>query len=147
MSQEKNYHPLVAERIYMGSANDVQAMVEHDGVQVIIDLREESTGCATSAPDVAWRRIPLDDKPDPSQAPLFKKAIDAVVAAYREGKRVGFHCGGGKGRTGTVAAGVLLELGMCGTLNEAESTAKALRPILNIKPEQRAALAKLYPQA
>ncbi|WP_425393266.1 hypothetical protein [Cohnella laeviribosi] len=34
---------------------------------------------------------------------MFKQAIDKVVHAYRQGKKVAFHCGGGKGRTGTVA--------------------------------------------
>jgi protein-tyrosine phosphatase len=58
---------------------------------------------------------------------------------------VAFHCGGGKGRTGTVAAGVLLELGLCSTLAEAE--AKAIRPVVNIKPDQRKALEHLYPTA
>ncbi|MCW3479041.1 dual specificity protein phosphatase family protein [Neisseriaceae bacterium JH1-16] len=146
MNQEKTYHQLIAGRIYMGGASDVPAMVEQDGVQLIVDLREESTGCAAPGTDAAWTKIPLGDEPAQSQAPLFKAAIDAVVTAYREGKKVGFHCGGGKGRTGTVAAGVLLELWLCHTLDEAEATAKAIRPVLNIKPEQYAALQQLYPK-
>ena len=67
------------------------------------------------------------------------------MSAYRDGKKVAFHCGGGKGRTGTVAAGVLLELGLCSTLGEAEAAAKAIRPVVNIKPDQREALESLYP--
>ncbi|MGC8731121.1 MAG: protein-tyrosine phosphatase family protein, partial [Halothiobacillaceae bacterium] len=69
------------------------------------------------------------------------------VSAYRDGKKVAFHCGGGKGRTGTVAAGVLLELGLCSTFAEAEAHAKAIRPVVNIKPDQREALLQLYPNA
>lgn len=46
-----------------------------------------------------------------------------------------------------MAAGVLLELGLCSTLGEAEAAAKAIRPVVNIKPDQREALESLYPNA
>ena len=49
------------------------------------------------------------------------------------------------GCSGTVAAGVLLELGLCQTLPEAEAMAKSIRPVINIKPDQRLSLARLYP--
>ncbi|MEF3310882.1 hypothetical protein PV433_18530 [Paenibacillus sp. GYB004] len=56
-----------------------------------------------------------------------------------------FHCGGGKGRTGTVAAGTLLALGLSDTLDEAEAKAKSIRNIIDITPSQRESLHKLYP--
>jgi len=145
MNEEKSYQQLITGHVYLGGAGDVAAMVKRDGVQVIVDLREESTGCAVA--NVSWTRIPLGDDPTQDQAALFKAAIDAVVTAYRAGQKVGFHCGGGKGRTGTVAIGVLLELGLCQTLDEAEARAKATRPVISMKPAQRAALQQLYPQA
>jgi hypothetical protein len=46
------------------------------------------------------------------------------VNAYQAGQKVAFHCGGGKGRTGTVAAGTLLALGISKDVDEAEATAK-----------------------
>ena len=147
MTQEKTYHQLIADRIYLGGASDVPSMVAADGVQVIVDLRQESTGCASLDTNVAWIRMPLGDDPAQDQVALFKSAIDSVVSAYRDGQKVGFHCGGGKGRTGTVAAGVLLELGLCQTLAEAEAQAKVIRPVISIKPEQRAALQTIYPHA
>jgi protein-tyrosine phosphatase len=147
MSEDKSYHQLIAGHVYLGGASDVAAMVEQDGVQVIVDLREESTGCAAADTGVTWTKIPLGDDPGQDQAALFKAAIDAVVSAYRAGQKVGFHCGGGKGRTGTVAIGVLLELGLCQTLEEAEAKAKAIRPVISMKPAQRTALQQLYPQA
>lgn len=147
MNEDKSYHQLITGHVYLGGAGDVAAMVEQDGVQVIVDLREESNGCAAAAADVIWTKIPLGDDPAQDQAALFKAAIDAVVTAYRAGQKVGFHCGGGKGRTGTVAVGVLLELGLCQTLEEAEAKVKAIRPIISMKPAQRAALQQLYPQA
>ncbi|WP_230370817.1 protein-tyrosine phosphatase family protein [Paludibacterium denitrificans] len=147
MSENKSYHQLIADHVFLGGASDVAAMVEQDGVQVIVDLREESTGCAAAVPDVTRTKIPLGDDVTQDQVALFKAAIDAVVTAYRAGQKVGFHCGGGKGRTGTVAVGVLLELGLCQTLEAAEAKAKAIRPIISMKPAQRAALQQLYPQA
>lgn len=144
---QKQYHELIAGRIYFGGASDIQQIADVEHIEVVVDLREESTGCAASNPALIWQQIRLGDNADQPQAPLFKDAIQAVVSAYRDSKKVAFHCGGGKGRTGTVAAGVLLELGLCGTFAEAEAHAKAIRPVVNIKPDQREALLQLYPNA
>lgn len=144
---EKTYHALLADWIFLGGASDIPAMAEQEQLDVVVDLREEATGCAAPHAALIWQKIPLGDNTATSQAPLFQQAIAAVVTAYRQGQKVGFHCGGGKGRTGTVAAGVLLELGLCQTLTEAEAMAKRIRPVINIKPEQRQALAELYPAA
>lgn len=141
----KPYHELIAGRIYCGGAQDVQQMVDEDQVAVVVDLRAESTACAAEHSELVWVQIPLSDHADQPEDDLFREAIVAVVEAYRLGQKVAFHCGGGKGRTGTVAAGVLLELGLCQTLVEAEAMAKSIRPVINIKPDQRLSLARLYP--
>jgi protein-tyrosine phosphatase len=56
-----------------------------------------------------------------------------------------FHCGGGSGRTGTVAVGTLLSLGKAKTIGEAEEMAKAARPKINVKPQMKEALHRLFP--
>ncbi|MDK8193472.1 tyrosine-protein phosphatase [Paenibacillus sp. UMB7766-LJ446] len=66
------------------------------------------------------------------------------VISYNVGKKVAFHCGGGKGRTGTVAAGILLELGLANTFEDAEIKAKSIRSIINIKPMQKDLLESMY---
>lgn len=142
---QKQYHELIAGHIYFGGASDIQQIADMEHIDVVVDLREESTECAASNPALIWLKIPLGDKADQPQVRQFKDAIQAVVLAYREGKKVAFHCGGGKGRTGTVAAGVLLELGLYGNLDAAEAAAKAIRPVVDIKPDQREALESLYP--
>lgn len=142
---EKPYHALIPGSIYMGGAADVQAMADEEGIQVVVDLREESTGCAARGSDVEWIRIPLGDEAHEPQEEVLQRGIQQVVAAHKAGRKVAFHCGGGRGRTGTVAYGVLLELGLAGSLEEAEAKAKAIRPSLNIKPAQRQALETLYP--
>jgi len=146
MTLEKTYQALVAEQIYFGGAKDVVAMVENEGIQAVVDLREESQACVSSAPSVTWVKIPLGDNATEPEYQLFAQAIQAVVSAYHQKRKVAFHCGGGKGRTGTVAVGVLLELGICKTIDEAEAMAKSIRPVINVKPDQRASLEKLYPE-
>lgn len=141
---EKAYHALIEGRIYFGGANDVQQIADEENIDVVVDLREESSGCAAVQAHLIWMQIPLGDHALVPESELFKDAIKAVVSAYREEKKVAFHCGGGRGRTGAVAAGVLLELGLCSTLEEAEAKAKSIRPVLSIKPEQRGALEQIY---
>lgn len=142
----KPYHELIAGRIYFGGAQDIQQMADEEGIAVVVDLRAESTGCAASQPELLWVQIPLGDNAEQPEDELFRDAIGAVVEAYQQGKKVAFHCGGGKGRTGTVAAGVLLELGVCKTLPEAAALAKTIRPVINIKPDQYLSLRHLYPE-
>lgn len=140
----KNYHELIPGNIFMGGENDVQSMVDNDGVEVIVDLREEAEQCAAAGDGLKWIKVPLGDEAEESQEQLLQKAINAVVHAYKEGKKVAFHCGGGKGRTGTVAYGTLLELGLADTIEDAEQQAQSIRSILNIKPAQRKALEAIY---
>jgi len=144
MTLDKAYQALIADRIYFGGAKDVPAMVENEKIQVVVDLREDSKACESTDPTVAWVKIPLGDNATEPEDKLFAQAIQAVVLAYHQNKKVAFHCGGGKGRTGTVAVGVLLELGLCKTIDEAEAMAKSIRPVINVKPDQLASLVKLY---
>ncbi|ELE6496159.1 dual specificity protein phosphatase family protein [Enterobacter kobei] len=142
----KLYHALIPGHIYCGGANDIQQMVDEDGISVVIDLRAESTGCAAHQPEVQWVHIPLSDHPALPEEQLYSEAIKAIVDAYQDGQKVAFHCGAGRGRTGTVAAGVLLELKISTTIPEAVALAKSVRPVLNIKPIQYQALGLLYPE-
>ncbi|NMM55560.1 hypothetical protein [Paenibacillus aquistagni] len=43
---EKKYHALIAEQVFMGGAADVEAMVLNEGIEVVVDLREEATECS-----------------------------------------------------------------------------------------------------
>ncbi|MCB6184220.1 dual specificity protein phosphatase family protein [Leeia sp. TBRC 13508] len=142
---QKPYQALIPDHIYFGGADDIQQMADEEQIEVVVDLRAESTGCAASNDHLVWQQIPLGDGASALQSELFQEAIQTVVAAYRDGKKVAFHCGGGKGRTGTVAVGVLLELGVCQQLDEAELMAKSIRPLISLKPDQRKALEQLYP--
>ncbi len=58
-----------------------------------------------------------------------------------------FHCQGGSNRTGTVAIGTLLALGKANKIEEAEEKAKTVRPKINIKPEMKEALKRIFQNA
>jgi protein-tyrosine phosphatase len=144
---EKNYHALIQDRIFMGGAADIEAMVQNEGVEVVVDLREESQGCAyvgAEAVGVQWIKVPLGDNATEPEADLFGQAIDHVIRSYEAGKKVAFHCGGGKGRTGTVAVGTLFKLGLAPTLEQANEQATAIRPVLKVKEDQWASLRALF---
>ncbi|GKU79070.1 tyrosine-protein phosphatase [Paenibacillus sp. L3-i20] len=140
----KAYHELIPGRIFMGGAQDVQSMVDHEGVVVVVDLRAEAEQCAAEAEGLEWIKVPLGDVANEPQEELLHKAIKAVVESYKEGKKVVFHCGGGKGRTGTVAYGTLLELGLAKSIDDAEQQAQSIRSVLSIKPAQRKSLEAIY---
>ncbi|MFC4103431.1 protein-tyrosine phosphatase family protein [Paenibacillus xanthanilyticus] len=140
----KNYQNLVEDKIFFGGAADVEDMFKNEAIEVVVDLRGEATECAYPNENLEWVQIPLGDNAEGPQDQLLKEAIHHVVEAYKSGKKVGFHCGGGSGRTGAVAVGTLIELGKSQTIEEAESLAKSIRPKVNIKPAQREALEKLY---
>ncbi|WP_456290480.1 protein-tyrosine phosphatase family protein [Paenibacillus sp. AK002] len=70
--------------------------------------------------------------------------MNEVVSAFHNGQKVAFHCGGGKGRTGTVAIGTLLAPGEAQTIAEAVEMAKSIRIIIQIKPTQRESLEKIF---
>jgi protein-tyrosine phosphatase len=113
-------------------------------IDVIVDLRGEADGRAYTESKVQYVPISLGDNSLEDQHVAFKQAIDEVVNAYRNGKKVAFHCGAGKGRTGTVAAGTLLELGIAENVEDAISKAKQIRSIIDVKPIQKEALEKIF---
>lgn len=134
----KNYHELIKDRIYIGGADDVKDVMANEKADIIFDLRSE-------APDVNYDRThtPIVDDAE-KQDESIKRSIDHVINAYNEGKKVYFHCGGGSNRTGTVAIGTLLSLGKAKTIEEAEEVAKAVRPKINVKPEMKESLRRIY---
>lgn len=140
----KNYQALHEDKIFFGGAADVEDMVKNEGVEVVVDLRGEATECAYPDANVEWIQVPLGDNAEGPQDVLFQQAINHVVEAYRAGKKVGFHCGGGSGRTGAVAVGTLIALGKSQSIDEAEALAKSIRPKVNVKPPQREALEKIF---
>ena len=138
-----SYHQLIDGKIFMGSADDTQDAVDSEAISVVVDLRGEATKPAAKG-DFEWIQIPLGDNAPNAESALYREAIYAVVKAMRDNQKVYFHCGMGRGRTGTVAAGVLLELGQATDVNDAAAKAKLIRPEISIQPVQKQALEQIF---
>ncbi|MBT2570730.1 dual specificity protein phosphatase family protein [Planococcus sp. ISL-110] len=137
----KEYQELVKDRIFIGGAADAKGAVEDEKIDVVIDLRAEA---AEGDYDYVRVHSPIVDDSDEQQDESIKKAIDQVVDAYQDGKKVYFHCAGGSNRTGTVAIGTLLALGKADTVQEAEAQATAVRPIIMVKPQLKESLKRIF---
>jgi len=123
----------------------VEFMVNDEKCDVIIDLRAEATECPYPEANARWIKVPLqDNSQEPGQEQVIQQAIEEVVNAYQNGHKVGLHCAAGKGRTGTIATGVLLKLGLFNTVYEAEQGAKNIREIIQLNPAQKEALNHLF---
>ena len=90
---------------------------------------------------------PIIEDSEEHQDESIKKAIDQVKKAYDSGQKVFFHCGGGSNRAGTVAVGTLLALGKADTIEQAEKDATAIRSKINVRPEFKESLKRIFPEA
>ena len=137
----KEYQELVEDRIFIGGAADVKAAAEAEKIDVVVDLRAEA---AEGDYDYVRVHSPIIDDSDDQQDESIKKAIDQVVDAYNDGKKIYFHCAGGSNRAGTVAIGTLLALGKADTVEEAEAQATAIRPVIMVKPQLKESLERIF---
>ena len=91
-------------------------------------LRVERLGDAVSRRHMSWFHLPIVDVSTPDH--LFEQAWVAAGEGLRSILRSGFdvlvHCRGGLGRAGTVAARLLIELGM--------EPAKAIAKVREVRP-------------
>lgn len=77
-------------------------------------LKVENIKAETIRRGMEWLHMPITDVsvPDHRFEEVWKEKAPRLVTAIREGHHVLFHCKGGLGRAGTVAALMLVELGM-----------------------------------
>lgn len=136
---DKDYQELVKNQIFFGGAADAESAIANENIDVVIDLRVAEPG------EVNYTRIhaPIADEAA-EIVPSIKHAVNEVMKAYRDGKKVFFHCGSGSGRAGTMATATLLELGQAKTVKEAEQKAKEIRTKVNVREQMRKALQQIY---
>lgn len=147
MKEDKPYQSLHKERIFIGGAGDVEAMINDEQCNVIVDLRAEATESAYKKDGVRWIQVPLkNNSQEMGQEQVIQRGINEVVNAYQNGNKVGFHCGAGRGRAGTIAVGVLLKLGISVSVDEAEEKAKSIRNVVELNAAQKKALGHLFPR-
>ncbi|EJV61717.1 hypothetical protein BWGOE4_18930 [Bacillus mycoides] len=138
-----NYHELVKGKVYIGGVDAIQEAVKMHGITEVFDLRaggEEPEGFPAGTKRHAYPIVEGAEGQDES----VRNAIAAVKEAVEQDKKVFFHCSGGRNRTGTVATGLLLELGHASNVEGAEQQVKAVRSIIAIKPELKQVLINLY---
>jgi protein-tyrosine phosphatase len=78
--------------------------------------------------DLQWFHLPIEDDHAPEQefANAWRTAGEKVHALLASGKSIAIHCKGGSGRTGLVAAQILLERGV--SFDEVIERVRAIRP-------------------
>ncbi|MGX5454450.1 protein-tyrosine phosphatase family protein [Bacillus cereus] len=138
-----NYHELVKGKVYIGGVDAIQDAVKKHGITEVFDLRAGGEEPERFPAGTKRHAYPIVEGVE-GQDESVRNAIVAVKEAVEQDKKVFFHCSGGRNRTGTVATGLLIELGIADNIEEAEQKAKEIRSIINIKPELREVLGNLY---
>jgi len=136
----KKYEELIPNRIFIGGVDAIDDLLANENIDVIYDLRAEVKGALSS--DKSIHQPIVDDAEQQDES--IQAAVKKVVDAYKDGKNVYFHCNTGRGRGGTIATATLLELGLADSIDEAEQQAKAIQPTINVKPQFKDALKRIY---
>ncbi len=136
----KKYEELIPNRIFIGGVDAIDDLLANENIDVIYDLRAEVKGALSS--DKSVHQPIVDDAEQQDES--IQAAVKKVVDAYKEGKNVYFHCNTGRGRAGTIATATLLELGLADSIDEAEQQAKVIQPTINVKPQFKDALKRIY---
>ncbi len=136
----KKYEELVPNRIFIGGIDAIEDLLANEQIDVIYDLRAEVKGPLSS--DRSVHQPIVDDAEHQDES--IQAAVKKVVDAYKDGKNVYFHCNTGRGRAGTIATAALLELGLANSVDEAEQQAKVIRPTINVRPQFKDALKRIY---
>ena len=129
-----NYHELIEGKVYIGGEAALMEALREQEISDVFDLRDTGTEAEGFPEDVTWHHYPIVEDAEGQEGSVHA-AILAVKEAVKEDRTVYFHCAGGRNRTGTVATGLLLELGLASTVEDAVRLAKEKRPDINIKSE------------
>jgi ADP-ribosyl-[dinitrogen reductase] hydrolase len=107
-----------------GAAAVVTLVEAHE----LVALRVENIGVAVAARGMRWFHLPIPDVTAPGFTfeDAWTEAGPALQSMVRSGRDVFMHCKGGLGRAGTVAARLLVELGM--DPEQAIADVRAARP-------------------
>jgi protein-tyrosine phosphatase len=138
-----NYHELIEGKVYIGGEDALLQALQEQGISDVYDLRDNGKQIDGFPTNVTRHHYPIVEDAGGQEASIHA-AIQAVTQAVNNDKKVYFHCSGGRNRTGTVATGLLMELGLAANVKEAEQLAKTRRPDINIKQEMREVLKGFY---
>ncbi len=86
----------------------VVSLLEHSEAAQL-ELAQEGEIAASNGIDFIW--FPIPDRGVPASVPSVLSLLKKIVGALEEGKNVAIHCRQGIGRSGMIAAGVLVSSG------------------------------------
>ncbi len=103
----------------------------------LVEYRIERIGVAVEALGMEWHHLPITDVDIPREPfeTLWVQSGPRLRAHLGAGRRIVLHCRGGLGRTGTIAARLLAELGV--PAYDAIAAVRAARPGALETPDQR----------
>lgn len=136
---DKHYQALIDDRIFVGGVADVQRAIEDEKIDVVYDLRAE---VAASSSEISKHQPIVDD--GEFQDESIRTGVKQIVQDYQDGKKIFFHCNSGRGRAGTMAVATLMELRLADSIEEAEARVKMVRPEVDVKPQFKEALKRIY---
>lgn len=137
---KNNYEAVIPGRIFVGGVDAIDTLLDQEDIDVIYDLRAQVKDGLPSENRI--HQPIVDDAKQQQQS--IQDAVQAVMKDYHDGKNVYFHCNTGRGRGGTIATAVLLELNEAKSVDEAEEKMKTIRPSTNVRPEFKEALKNIY---
>ena len=136
---DKKYQALVDDRIFIGGAADVPEAIENERIDVVYDLRAESP---VPSSEISKHQPIVDDAEFQDES--IRTGVKQIVKDYQDGKKVFVHCNTGRGRAGAMAVATLMELRLAETVDAAEAKVKLVRPEVNVKPQFKEALKRIY---
>lgn len=94
----------------------------------MVTHRVQNMESQCSASGLAWFHLPVEDEGAPSEefAEVWKRVRADIHARLDRNEAIVIHCKGGSGRTGVVAAQILMERGV--SMKDAVDQVRALRP-------------------
>jgi len=115
----------------------VVSLLEH-GEAAQLELAHEGEVAALNGIDFIW--FPIPDRGVPASVPLVLSLLKKITGALEEGRNVAVHCRQGIGRSGMIAAGVLVSSGI-----ETEKAIEAVSAARGVRvPETPAQLQWLH---
>ncbi|CAM2879979.1 dual specificity protein phosphatase family protein [Vibrio rarus] len=114
----------------------VEAIVTAINTQEMADKNVQALGDKALELDMQWFHLPIEDDsvPDVEFAKRWAQVSPEIHNIIKHSGKIALHCMGGSGRTGLLAAHILLELNW--SLPKVITSVKELRPGAFTKPVQ-----------
>ena len=93
----------------LAGVTDVVSLLEDFEIR---ELELSQEGAVAARAGLIFERFPIPDRGIPAQPEKARRLCAVIAARIREGRSIGVHCRAGIGRSGMIAAGVLLQLGI-----------------------------------